>query len=48
MRCTVIAEAKEEVYKEVAAWDRRRREAEARSEEFTEPLPSHESEDQKS
>lgn len=34
------AEGKAEVYQEIAAWDRRRREAEARGEEFTEPPPT--------
>ena len=29
-----------EVYEEVAAWDRRRKEAENRGEEFTEPPPT--------
>ena len=38
----VIAEAKAEVYREVAAWDRRRREAEARGVEFNEPPPTQE------
>ncbi|MDE0636729.1 MAG: hypothetical protein OXI43_12900 [Candidatus Poribacteria bacterium] len=37
------AEAKAEVYREVAAWDRRRREAEARGVEFNEPPPIQES-----
>ena len=37
------AEAKAEVYREVAAWDRRRREAEARGVEFNEPPPTQES-----
>ena len=32
--------AKDEVYKEVAEWDRRRREAEARGVEFKEPPPT--------
>ena len=35
----IRAKAKDEVYKEVAAWDRRRRDAEARGIEFKEPLP---------
>ena len=33
------AEGKAEVYREVAAWDERRRHAESRGEPFTEPLP---------
>ncbi|RKU17944.1 hypothetical protein C6501_03475 [Candidatus Poribacteria bacterium] len=37
------AEAKAEVYREVAAWDRRRKEAEARGVEFNEPPPTQES-----
>ena len=32
--------AKDEVYKEVAEWDRRRKEAEARGVEFKEPPPT--------
>ena len=36
----IKAKAKDEVYKEVAAWDRRRRDAEARGVEFTEPPPT--------
>lgn len=36
----IRAKAKDEVYKEVAAWDRRRRNAEARGEEFKEPPPT--------
>ena len=36
----IKAKAKDEVYKEVAAWDRRRRDAEARGEEFKEPPPT--------
>ena len=32
-------EGKEEVYREIVAWDRRRKEAEARGEVFTEPPP---------
>lgn len=36
-----------EVYREVAAWDRRRREAEARGVEFNEPLPTQESDQSK-
>lgn len=36
----IIAKAKDEVYKEVAAWDRRRKQAEARGERFTEPPPA--------
>ncbi len=34
------AEGKAEVYQEVAAWDERRRQAEARGEPFTEPPPA--------
>ena len=33
------AEGKAEVYREIVEWDRRRREAAARGEEFTEPPP---------
>lgn len=33
------AEGKAEVYREIAAWEHRRKEAEARGEEFTEPPP---------
>jgi hypothetical protein len=33
----IKAKAKDEVYKEIAAWDRRRKEAEARGVEFKEP-----------
>ena len=33
-------EGKAEVYSEIAAWDRRRKEAENRGEEFTEPPPT--------
>ena len=36
----IKAKAKEEVYREVAAWDRRRKEAEARGIEFKEPPPT--------
>ena len=36
----IIAKAKDEVYKEVAAWDQRRKQAEARGEQFTEPPPA--------
>ena len=36
----IIAKAKDEVYKEVAEWDRRRKQAEARGEKFTEPPPA--------
>lgn len=36
----IIAKAKDEVYKEVAEWDRRRKQAEARGEQFTEPPPT--------
>ena len=35
-----MAEGKTEVYREVAEWDSRRREAEARGEKFTEPPPT--------
>ena len=35
-----IAEGEAKAYREFAAWDRRRKEAEARGEEFTEPLPT--------
>ncbi len=34
------AEGKAEVYREIAEWDSRRREAEERGEEFTEPPPT--------
>ncbi len=34
------AEAKAEVYREIAEWEHRRKEAEARGEEFTEPPPT--------
>ena len=34
------AEGKAEVYQEIQEWDRRRRESEARGEEFTEPPPA--------
>ena len=40
MKAQVRAQAKAEVYKEVAAWDRRRKEAVNRGEEFTEPPPT--------
>ena len=40
MKAQVRAQAKAEVYEEVAAWDRRRKEAENRGEEFTEPPPT--------
>ena len=33
------AEGKAEAYREIAAWDERRRRAESRGEPFTEPLP---------
>ena len=33
-------EGKAEVYREIVEWDRRRREAAARGEEFTEPPPA--------
>ena len=36
----IKAKAKDEVYKEVASWDRRRRDAEARGVEFKEPPPT--------
>ena len=36
----IIAKAKDEVYKEVAEWDRRRKQAEARGEQFAEPPPA--------
>jgi len=36
----IIAKAKDEVYKDIAAWDRRRKQAEARGERFTEPPPA--------
>lgn len=36
----IKAKAKDEVYKEVAAWDHRRRDAEAQGVEFTEPPPT--------
>ncbi|RKU26591.1 hypothetical protein C6497_13565 [Candidatus Poribacteria bacterium] len=35
-----IAEGKAEVYREIAEWERRRKEAEAQGEEFTEPPPT--------
>ena len=34
-----IAEGQAKVYREIADWDRRRREAAARGEEFSEPSP---------
>ena len=34
------AEGKAEVYREIAEWDRRRKEAEERGEKFTEPPPT--------
>ena len=34
------AEGKAEVYREIAEWERRRKEAEGRGEEFTEPPPT--------
>ena len=34
------AEGKAEVYREIVEWDRRRREAAARGEAFTEPPPA--------
>ena len=36
----IIAKAKDEVYKEVAEWDQRRKQAESRGEQFTEPPPA--------
>lgn len=39
IRAKAKDEVYDEVYKEVAAWDRRRRDAEARGIEFKEPLP---------
>ena len=33
------AEAKEEVYQQLKAWEQRKKEAEARGDKFTEPLP---------
>jgi len=36
----LIAKAKGEVYKEIEDWDQRRKQAEARGEPFTEPLPT--------
>ena len=41
------AEAKAEVYREVAAWDRRRRESEAQGVEFNEPPPTQENDQSK-
>ena len=35
-----IAEGEAKVYREIAEWDRRRREAEARGDKFTEPPPA--------
>ncbi len=35
-----IAEGQAKVYREIADWDRRRREAAARGEEFSEPPPA--------
>ena len=35
-----IAEGEARVYRKFAEWDRRRKEAEARGEEFTEPPPT--------
>lgn len=35
-----IAEGEAKVYQEIAEWDRRRREAEARGDKFTEPPPA--------
>ena len=43
----IKAKAKDEVYKEIAAWDRRRKEAEARGVEFKEPPPTHQKEQSK-
>lgn len=41
------AEGKAEVYQEIQEWDRRRKEAEARGEEFTEPPPTQPQENSK-
>ena len=41
------AKAKAELYREIAAWDERRRQAESRGEPFTEPLPGPQKSDQK-
>ena len=38
-RAEGIAEGRAKVYREIADWDRRRREAAARGEEFSEPPP---------
>ena len=35
-----IAEGEARAYRKIAAWERRRKEAEARGEEFTEPPPT--------
>ena len=43
----IKAKAKDEVYKEIAAWDRRRKEAEARGVEFKEPPPTQQKEQSK-
>ncbi len=43
----IKAKAKEEVYREVAVWDSRRREAEARGVEFKEPPPTRRKEQSK-
>ena len=39
-RVAAKAEGMAEVYRQIAAWDRRRKEAEDRGEEFTEPPPT--------
>lgn len=36
----LISKAKDEVYQEIADWDKRRKQAEARGEPFTEPPPA--------
>ena len=41
----LIAKAKNEVYKEVADWDQRRKQAEARGVPFTEPPPAPQAEE---
>ena len=43
----IKAKAKDEVYKEIAAWDRRRKEAETRGVEFKEPPPTQQKEQSK-
>lgn len=42
-----IAEGKAEVYRQLMAWEQRRKEAEARGEKFTEPLPIPETQETK-